>query len=107
MNCDICVGACCEAFAVKESDLRLPDADTLHWFGLHGVKRDGWITLECRCTKLSPRGRCTIYDDRPQVCRDFRPGGPECLEFVRARRLPAEYAEIRHAGDPPLEALYG
>ncbi len=36
------------------------------------------------CTALDDAtGRCTIYEDRPQLCRDFKPGsGPLCVHFV-------------------------
>ena len=28
-----------------------------------------------RCPHLGPEERCTIYQDRPRVCRDYRPDG--------------------------------
>jgi Fe-S-cluster containining protein len=33
-------------------------------------------------------GECSIYDRRPQVCRDFEPGGAHCLVMLR-RKEPA------------------
>lgn len=35
------------------------------------------------CPKLDKAtGRCTIYDSRPQVCRDFEPmSGPLCVHY--------------------------
>lgn len=34
------------------------------------------------CPKLDPEGRCTIYRERPQLCRRFRPkSSPLCVEF--------------------------
>jgi Fe-S-cluster containining protein len=29
------------------------------------------------CTKLGGDGRCTIYDERPHVCRTYKPGSDE------------------------------
>jgi Fe-S-cluster containining protein len=26
------------------------------------------------CTQLGPDGRCQIYEDRPELCRSYRPG---------------------------------
>ena len=34
------------------------------------------------CSALGPDGRCTIYEDRPQVCRDYAPASsPLCVHF--------------------------
>lgn len=42
---------------------------------------DGRWTWEC--TQLQPNGRCGIYENRPQLCRDFAPGeGPLCVHYV-------------------------
>lgn len=36
-----------------------------------------------RCTALGEDGRCTIYENRPQLCRDFEPAsGPLCVMYV-------------------------
>lgn len=101
MNCETCAGACCESFAIPASDLRPPGLDERVWIELHG-KRDGrYLIFETRCTALTPGGRCAIYDDRPNVCRVFEPGGHDCLATVRARRTAAQYAAIRGPADPP------
>lgn len=81
--CQSC-GACCAVSAswprfTLEDDAalaRIPDAL---------VARDG-SGMRCsgdRCAALGGEiGRatsCTIYEARPQVCRDCEPGDPECL----------------------------
>lgn len=84
-------------------DFRVPGEDAFRWVLLHGrTHTDGEIRVEfaCRCTALSEKGLCTIYEDRPTVCREMIRGGAECLDYVRARRTPADYARIREAGDP-------
>jgi Fe-S-cluster containining protein len=36
-----------------------------------------------RCTKLGSDGRCTIYETRPQLCRDYEAGSDRlCIEYV-------------------------
>ena len=35
---------------------------------------DGWCAALDRNTM-----RCTIYENRPQICRDFEMGGDDCL----------------------------
>lgn len=32
-----------------------------------------FVTYLYDCTMLGPDGRCTIYEDRPQLCRDYQP----------------------------------
>ena len=49
---------------------------------------------------LTGPGTCSIYESRPQVCRDMPVGGDACLNYVRHRRTPAEYALIRDTDDP-------
>jgi uncharacterized protein len=51
-ECGRC-GACCTA----------PDISTLG------------KPVGVRCRHLGPEEGCTIYPDRPQVCRDYRPDG--------------------------------
>lgn len=100
MRCEICRGACCESFSMPRADLRPPGPDEWRWLELHATSRGASLEFECRCTKLTPAGRCSIYSDRPEVCRTFMPGGPDCLEMVRNRRTPEQYAAIREPQDP-------
>lgn len=34
-------------------------------------ENDWYILFESRCDKLDSNGLCTIYDDRPPICRNF------------------------------------
>jgi uncharacterized protein len=52
------------------------------------MRRDG---TNDRCVALSvlgPRCHCTIYDRRPQLCRELEPGSESCLEARRRAGLP-------------------
>ena len=41
-----------------------------------------YAVFEWRCTKLAADGRCTIYADRPDVCRQFEAlSDPLCVHF--------------------------
>lgn len=60
----------------------------------------GEVEIEARCSKLDAAGCCSIYETRPTICRDYQPGGGACLDVVRRRRTPEQYAAIREAGDP-------
>jgi Fe-S-cluster containining protein len=104
MNCAECGGACCETFSLPIS-AALPAGDSLQadinrWLALHATDDGERLTFECRCTKLSPDGRCSIYENRPVFCRTFQRNGPECLAIVRERRTAEDYSRIREDGDP-------
>jgi Fe-S-cluster containining protein len=86
---------------VPVEDLKPPSRDALEWVVLHGtVDEEGYVEFDNPCAALTERGACDIYADRPQVCKDFAPGGKACLDTVRKRRSPAEYELIREKGDP-------
>ena len=49
---------------------------------LVGLKQDQeYYEIRGRCGYLDADNRCTTYDDRPKICRDFPPGGVACLRF--------------------------
>jgi len=86
--CDHCVGKCCRYFTVPlKTPRRRADFDELRWYLVHertlifvetettsGKSRKRWnLVVWNRCDALGPDNRCQIYDDRPQVCRDYKP----------------------------------
>ena len=86
--CTTC-GACCSysaewpRFSTEDDEAlaRIPEALVAE--NLSGMRCDGE-----RCMaldgKIGVATRCTIYADRPQVCRDCQPGDEEC-QMARAR----------------------
>ena len=80
--CELCKGACCESIVIP---LKFEEADAQRWLGFHGTEQENGIRLDCKCSKLR-HGRCTIYDSRPDVCRVFEVGSPNCREAVKTRR---------------------
>jgi uncharacterized protein len=78
VNCSNCPAACCRLEVMLISDTGVPDRfiATDQW-GSQTMRRldDGWCAALDRNTM-----RCTIYDRRPEICRDFAMGGQECLE---------------------------
>jgi len=76
--CSICGGKCCKYYTVLLEDPEdAEDFDELRWFLAHGSNYiyidDGeWhLNVEARCKFLQDDGRCSMYEYRPQVCRDF------------------------------------
>ena len=58
----------------KVGQWTVPDGDA---DGNGGRAYSAWAF---RCTALGEDGRCTVYDRRPQLCRDYEPGSsPLCV----------------------------
>jgi len=97
MDCLKC-GACCEEFAMPYAK---PETDEERWLIFHAKVIDGWMHFDAKCTKLTAEGRCSCYDHRPKVCKDYQPGCPECLAVVARRRTPDQIEAIKEGGAPP------
>ncbi len=78
VRCDTCDAACCRLQVLLIGDTAVPQqlTEVSSWGGEVMHRRDdGWCTALDRNTML-----CTIYEQRPQVCRDYEMGGLECLD---------------------------
>lgn len=102
-ECDGC-GACCRTFPIFASgaDARrepriLDEARPL----AEHLRSPGWdyrlfpLPFLDACCFLDAADRCTVYDTRPEVCREFAAGGVMC-QAARSR-----------SGLPPLRATPG
>ncbi len=102
MKCLECKGACCEMLVVPF----FPNAVALEYWGARGQllreEDETSVALDTRCPKLTRVGRCSIYENRPKICADFKVGGSGCLEAVKMRRTPEEYQRIRDPEDPEV-----
>ncbi len=71
----------------KRTDiLHIIDHDLPVWAGDHLVSTtDGRYLRGCPFLELNGKSaRCTIYETRPRVCREYRPGSSElCPQFRR------------------------
>lgn len=87
VTCATCRACCCKLeVMLLGGDDEVPEALTRQdpWGGwiMHRLE-DGW------CAALDRRTmRCTIYEQRPFICRDYQAGDYDCLE-QRAAGLPA------------------
>jgi Fe-S-cluster containining protein len=79
MNCKDCNGACCR-------DVTFPiygelDDVSKEWLDVRGVRtKKHRAIIPIICPQLTEDGRCRIYEDRPQACREFECGSASCLE---------------------------
>jgi Fe-S-cluster containining protein len=86
-NCARCMALCCHYVSQEiDAPTTAKDFDTLRWNLMHpGVRvyvdeyGDWFLQFESRCRFLGSDNLCTIYDKRPQICRDL---SPERCEFA-------------------------
>jgi uncharacterized protein len=77
VSCSTCRANCCRLEVLLITDTGVPTKFIEHdqWGG-RTMRRlnDGWCAALDRDTML-----CTIYEQRPWVCREFATGSDECL----------------------------
>lgn len=78
VRCGDCEAVCCRLTVVLMPDDRVPawlvDRDT-HGLDTLAKGEDGWCLAVDRNTS-----RCTIYHQRPTICRKFAMGSPSCRD---------------------------
>jgi uncharacterized protein len=76
--CSRCDAVCCRLTVVLMPEDRVPAwlvRQDEHGPDTMAKGDDGWCVALDRNTM-----RCTIYESRPQLCRNFSMGGPYCLD---------------------------
>ena len=77
IHCNTCRANCCKLEVILMGEDDIPDQFTqVDRWGGHVMARldDGWCAALDRDTML-----CSIYQQRPGVCRDYEMGGGDCL----------------------------
>lgn len=78
-SCEQCKALCCQyfCFEIDEPDT-YGEYEDIRWYLCHdGVSvhieenGDWYIQIENRCNKLDSKNRCTIYENRPLICRTY------------------------------------
>ena len=76
--CHSCAAGCCrlEVLLITETGVPKKFIETDQWGG-SSMRRlaDGWCAALDRATML-----CTIYEQRPLICREFAMGSAECRD---------------------------
>jgi Fe-S-cluster containining protein len=101
--CLMCKGACCEYMVL---DVTHMSASGIEWAILHGREYTGFaydpkktiVEIDQQCRWLTMGGKCRNYEERPQVCRAFKPGNPLCIEAVKRQREQPEQNRILMQG---------
>lgn len=89
--CELCQGACCETWALSPREWGWPEG-TCRWLEFHGKPTSIGVEFGNPCKHLC-NGKCSIYNDRPDVCQVFEVGSKACEHCVRTRR-PEQAEEI-------------
>jgi Fe-S-cluster containining protein len=78
VTCSSCQACCCrlEVFVLTDTGVPHRHIAVDEW-GSESMLRldDGWCSALDRATLL-----CTIYENRPLVCREFEMGSYECID---------------------------
>lgn len=77
VTCTACEACCCRLEVMLISDTGVPDhfVEVDKWGGRRMSRlEDGWCAALDRNTMS-----CMIYENRPQICRDFEMGAYECI----------------------------
>lgn len=78
VTCSTCKANCCRLEVMLISDTGVPERyiEFDDWGAMTMARLDdGWCAALDRDTML-----CSIYEQRPWICREFEMGGYECLE---------------------------
>jgi Fe-S-cluster containining protein len=78
ISCANCEACCCRLEVMILTDTGVPNAHIrVDEYGGETMNRlhDGWCSALDRGTMM-----CTIYENRPWVCRIFEMASPECIE---------------------------
>lgn len=93
-SCEACRGACCETILLPETLQVDPE-----WFEARGGRIvPGALEIACVCPKLDTWGACSIYDERPRLCREYDLGGVHCRSAIRRLRTPLQQNAIFNSG---------
>jgi len=85
ISCSNCEACCCRLEVLLMGDDEVPEEMTVEdrWGGWVMLRLDdGWCAALDRTTM-----KCTIYEHRPLICRDYEMGDSDCQD-ERTRRLP-------------------
>ncbi len=106
--CHECTAMCCRYFALElDKPTDTEDFDAIRWYLLHGTAwvwvedGDWYLQVDQACRYLGPSNECTIYDKRPQICRDYglpenreHPDDPLCDYFAKDAHHDLEFRDI-------------
>lgn len=117
--CEHCTAVCCRYLAIPlDEPSGKRDYDDMRWYLMHQnvsifVEDGDWfIQYQTRCKNLAVDNQCTIYDTRPEICREYQPGECDYSEtdygydhyFTHPKQIEDFYFDKtrRRLGVPPI-----
>jgi Fe-S-cluster containining protein len=77
-KCGSCIALCCRYFALEVDKPDEPsDFEDLRWYMLHQnveifIEDRAWyVQMYNKCNALGDDNKCTIYETRPKICREY------------------------------------
>ena len=87
--CHMCTARCCKYFALEiDKPTTLEEFDQVRWYLMHeGIavwvdEGDWYLEVRTVCRHLRADNLCGIYENRPQVCREYGSDGEPCEYFT-------------------------
>jgi len=86
-QCDDCGAKCCKHIAIEiDKPEDWEDFENVKWYMIHQDvevyidNEEDWIVeLKTTCKYLGENDKCTNYENRPQVCRDY--SSENCVKY--------------------------
>ena len=103
--CHLCSGLCCRSITILiPTPTNHKGLDKVRWYVAHkgvtlSIEGGEWyLEIETVCSHLQPDNRCGIYEDRPDICRDYAMEPDDlCEYFTDETDYAFETAEAFHA----------
>jgi len=99
--CDKCSALCCKYFALEiDKPASKNDFENIRWYISHEktsvfIQGGKWfLNVKNRCKHLDSGNRCSVYENRPAICRRLDANGCEYhnLNGIREIRTPRQLA---------------
>lgn len=100
-TCSRCSALCCKYFALEiDAPVTKNDFENIRWYISHQktsvfIQQGKWfLNVKNRCRYLDGNNRCTVYEQRPAICRRLDASGCEYhhIDGVREIRTPKQLA---------------
>jgi Fe-S-cluster containining protein len=86
--CHVCTARCCKYFALEiDKPTSRQEFDHIRWYLMHeGIavwvdEGDWYLEVRTICKHLQPDNTCGIYENRPEVCREYGSDKDEPCEY--------------------------
>jgi uncharacterized protein len=98
LSCSKCNAICCQYVAIElDKPTTKSDFEDIRWYIAH---RDLWVfvedtewflCIERPCKFLSKTNKCTMYENRPRICRTYKT--PTCEKYGTGKPYDMKFSE--------------